>query len=205
MNAAFILLLLFAPYSIGSITEITLDSKDLKQIDSCLLNCYFFIRTSNTRASSLELYLKEYGYKLGKTYICYSSEDPNASGKYENCNYREISPYLKVRVNAVAEYNYTIPFESNNFVIFRCSGKNPTGTLFAQCKTPKLSTLAIVLIVVACVIAVVVGIILIYRFCCRKRTNVGAGTAQPPIQPATGVSNSSFPLMEQNNTNNPNY
>ena len=34
MNAAFILLLLFAPYSIGSITEITLDSKDLKQIDS---------------------------------------------------------------------------------------------------------------------------------------------------------------------------
>ena len=205
MNAAFILLLLFAPYSIGYIPELTIDSKDLKQVDALVIYCYFFIRASNTRTSSLELYLKEYGYKLGKTYICYSSEDPNASGKYENCNYREISPYLKVQVNDVAEYNYTIPLESNSFVIIRYSGLNPHGTLFAQCRTPKLSTLAIVLIVIACVIAVVVGIILIYCFCCRKRVIVGGGIAQPPIQPATGVSNSSFPLMEQNNTNNPNY
>ena len=205
MNVAFILLLLFAPYSIGSITELTLDSKDLQKLDACVLYCYFFMRTSNTRASSLELYLKEYGYSLDKTHYCYSSEDPKVSDKYEKCNYKEINPYLKVRVNAEAEYNYTIPLESNSFVIFRYSGKNPTGTLYAQCKTPKLSTLAIVLIVVACVIAVVVGIILIYRFCCRKRANVGSGTAQPPIQPATGVSNSSFPLMEQNNANNPNY
>ena len=111
--------------------------------------------------------------------------------------------------NDITDYHYSTDSTGNSYFIVQYSGLNSGGSLYVKSSykptyTIKLSILAIVLIVVAAIIVVVVAIIVIYCVC-KPKVVVGGGNFSPSTQPAIGVSNNSFPLMEQNNANNPTY
>ena len=191
MKEALLLLLFFAPcLKSQNIPEIPINPNKTTPLSPSIAPDFFCIKASSKNSSSLILTFKAIGYKLKPPQYGYSSDRPTMDKSYE---FKNIGSYTSVRVNSDQIFNCSIPVEGDKYIVVKYLGEG-LDWLYATCyyvKT-KLSTLAIVLIVVGSVIVVVVIIVIIYCVCKKRKSSVG-------------VSNSNFPIMDQNSGNNPNY
>ena len=195
MKEAFLLLVFFVPCLKSQlIEELQINPNITTRLPLAFypLYNYFYIKASSKNSSTLFLRLNSDGYIFNTPQYCYSAEDPTQ--KYSECNYKDVENYYSEQVNSVKALNCTISVKDDNYIIVRYTGKGLYGKLLATCyyEKKKLSTLAIVLIVVGAIIVVVVIIVIIYCVCKKRKSSVG-------------VSNSNFPIMDQNSGNNPNY
>ena len=191
MKEALLLLLFLAPcLKSQNIPEIPINPNKTTSLSPSIAPDFFCIKASSKNSSTLILTFKAIGYKLNPPQYGYSSDRPTMDKSYA---FKNIGTYTSVRVNSDQIFNCSIPVEGDKYIVVKYSGEG-LGWLYATCyyaKT-KLSTLAIILIVVGSVIVVVVIIVIIYCVCKKRKSSVG-------------VSNSNFPIMDQNSGNNPNY
>ena len=212
MNESILLLLLLFLYTKSSILipEIIMDSGRSESLATTTFQSYFFMRISAGYYSNLYVHFHDESYKLGQVNYCYSQDEPILpTALPKSCVFFPMHLEYSNSTNDITDYHYSTTSTGNLFFIVQYSGLNSGGSLYVRSSykatySIKLSTLAIVLISVGAAIIVIVAIIVIYCVC-KPKVIVGGGNFSPSTQPAIGISNNSFPLMEQNNANNPTY
>ena len=206
MKEIFLVLLFLVPFSSSSsiVEEIKIGQyeKELPVSDSA---GYFYMTGEVSKADDwyVYLYLKAVSYPLTYLSFYYPPENPSAIGyTIEQSKFSPLYADWYETKSGTTEYYYKIPLRVNSFILVRYAGLRQEGKLYVKSSYSeiykiKLSGTAIALIVVGVALVLIIAAFIIYCVC-KPKVTVGGGNFSPSTQPAVGVSNSSFPLMENN-------
>ena len=185
------------------------DKSDKKLSSFQDINNYFFVSIDGPNSGYLYLYFDDPNSTLKEPiYYCITENSPELSiTTIKDCSFSSAYYYEKKPSNNY-DYSYRVNVKSNkrDYIVIKYLVSNTYDNLYVKSlyEPTKLSTLAIVFIVIAGVVFVSV-IIIIICYCCKKRNsnNINYVQTQPavviPEQPALVVQTPSYPLMEQNN------